>query len=80
MNGYSPSEYLNFKNEVSRLQKLTLPELKNMLKKNDQYTTGCKDQIVCKVADGITLGKIPRCKKCFGGKYYFDYIGRSIIL
>ena len=37
--------------------------------------SGNKDELVYKCADGATLGRIPRCPKCFGGRYRFDDIG-----
>ena len=47
--------------------------LKDILKKNLQSMSGNKDDLVFKVADGIVLGRIPRCPKCFGGRPKFDY-------
>lgn len=44
-----------------------------MLRKNLQSMSGNKDDLVYKVADGIVLGRIPRCPKCFGGRPKFDY-------
>jgi hypothetical protein len=35
--------------------------------------SGNKDDLVYKVADGIVLGRIPRCPKCFGGRPKFDF-------
>jgi hypothetical protein len=46
--------------------------LKEILKKNDQATTGAKKDLAAKVADGRTLGKIPRCPRCFGGRPKFE--------
>ena len=43
-----------------------------MLRNNFQSTTGTKDNIVDKCADGIVLGAIPRCPKCFGGRLKFN--------
>ena len=44
-----------------------------MLRKNAQSMSGNKDDLVYKCADGIVLGKIPRCPSCFGGRPKFDY-------
>lgn len=35
--------------------------------------SGNKDEMVQKIADGIVLGRIPRCTSCFGGRPRFDY-------
>ena len=40
-----------------------------MLRKNLQSMSGNKDDLILKVADGIVLGRIPRCTNCFGGRY-----------
>jgi hypothetical protein len=34
--------------------------------------TGTKDELVERVADRKTLGSIPNCTKCGGGKLRFD--------
>lgn len=34
--------------------------------------TGNKDDLIHKVADGIVLGRIPRCPSCFGGRPKYD--------
>lgn len=44
-----------------------------MLKSNMQSMSGNKDDLVLKVADGIVLGRIPRCPNCFGGRPKYDY-------
>ena len=57
-------------------QKLTAKSnqfLKDILRKNMQSMSGNKEDLVLKVADGIVLGRIPRCPKCFGGRPKFDY-------
>ncbi len=52
---------------------LSNQSLKDMLKKNCQSMSGTKDEMVIKCADGVVLGKIPRCPKCFGGRPKFDF-------
>lgn len=34
--------------------------------------SGNKDEMIAKIADGIVLGRIPRCPHCFGGRYLFS--------
>lgn len=53
--------------------KFTLKDLKEILKLNDQSSSGNKPELVERVADGQVLGKIPRCPVCFGGKPRFNY-------
>jgi hypothetical protein len=43
-----------------------------MLKKNQQTRTGNKSELIEKIADGIVLGRIPKCPNCFGGRPRFD--------
>lgn len=43
-----------------------------MLRSNMQSMSGNKDELVVKIADGIVLGRIPRCPKCYGGRPKFD--------
>lgn len=66
--GYTPAEHEKYKNEVTRLNKFSNAELKDMLKKNMQSMSGNKDEMIAKIADGIVLGQIPRCPNCFGGR------------
>lgn len=58
--------------EEKKLESSTALQLKDMLKLNDQTTTGAKPELVSKVAEGIVLGAIPRCPSCSGGKPNFD--------
>lgn len=71
--GYTVSEYQRFLTEKERLGQLANAALKEMLRKNLQSMSGNKDDLVLKVADGIVLGRIPRCPNCFGGRPKYDY-------
>ena len=71
--GYTSSEYQKFKSEKERLQSFSNADLKKMLRDNLQSMSGNKDDLVLKVADGIVLGRIPRCPNCFGGRPKYDY-------
>jgi len=54
--------------ELSKdLQSKTIVELKEMLKLNQQPSTGIKSDLIARVADGTIRGAIPKCQKCFGG-------------
>lgn len=48
--------------------KLHVGELKRLLKANSQSTTGLKESLVQRVAEGYVLGAIPNCPKCYGGR------------
>eukprot|EP00301_Raphidiophrys_heterophryoidea_P027954 c990_g1_i1.p1 GENE.c990_g1_i1~~c990_g1_i1.p1 ORF type:complete len:373 (+),score=69.26 c990_g1_i1:1-1119(+) len=50
----------------------TVDELKVMCKANDQKCTGTKAELSARVADGLVLGRIPRCPSCSGGHPKFD--------
>ena len=54
-------------------------QLKDLLKKNLQSMTGNKDDLIMKCADGSVLGRIPRCPKCFGGRYLSIYLDLNSI-
>lgn len=66
--GYTPQEYEKFLVEKNRLSGYSNAQLKDILRKNLQSMSGNKDDLVLKVADGIVLGRIPRCPNCFGGR------------
>lgn len=52
-----------------------IPELKEMLRKNQQKVTGTKPELVDRVAEGMVLGAIPQCNSCGGGRLRFDGSG-----
>ena len=68
--GYTASEYEKFKEHVKKFNGKTNQYLKDLLRKNLQSMSGSKDELVYKCADGATLGRIPRCTSCFGGRYF----------
>ena len=43
-----------------------------MLKYNNQPCTGTKYEMIERVAEGIAMGAIPKCKNCIGGRPKFD--------
>lgn len=71
--GYNPAEYAKFKDFKEKFEDYSNQKLKDLLRANMQSMTGNKDELVYKSADGATLGRIPRCPKCFGGRPKFDY-------
>ena len=71
--GYTAAEYEKFKSEKERLKNMSNAELKKMLKDNLQSMSGNKDDMILKIADGIVLGRIPRCPGCFGGRPKYDF-------
>jgi hypothetical protein len=56
----------------------TLPELKAMLKRNDQITTGTKTKLIKRVIECVTHGTLPRCPECGLGRLRLNrYYGFS---
>ena len=55
-------------------------KLKDALKNNLQSMSGNKDELIRKVADGIVLGRIPRCTACFGGRYKSSNLDLFLII
>ena len=46
----------------------TIPELKAMLKRNEQITTGTKAKLVKRIMECIAHGNFPRCPECGLGR------------
>ena len=46
----------------------TIPELRVMLKRNDQITTGDKAKLVKRILDCVANGALPRCPSCGLGR------------
>ena len=70
--GYTADQKAKYNELKDELGSKTNDQLKEMLRKNDQATTGTKKELIEKVADGKVLGKIPRCPNCFGGRPKFN--------
>ncbi|EAS07069.1 poly polymerase and DNA-ligase Zn-finger region family protein (macronuclear) [Tetrahymena thermophila SB210] len=70
--GYTPEQLLKFKENLKLYEKKTAEYLKALLGINNQPKTGTKDELVLKCADGKTLGQIPICSECGGGKLRYD--------
>eukprot|EP00054_Salpingoeca_dolichothecata_P038902 m.14747 g.14747 ORF g.14747 m.14747 type:complete len:229 (-) comp9318_c0_seq1:100-786(-) len=69
-----------YKNEKAVYDKLyeefaakQVPELKDLLRKNDMKVTGNKHELLDRCADGKQFGALPRCPKCSGGKLRVKY-------
>ena len=72
--GYTAAEYETFKDFKAKFAEWSNQKLKDMLRSNLQSMSGNKDDLIYKCADGATLGQIPRCPKCFGGRPKWDYM------
>ncbi|KAL4483343.1 hypothetical protein ABPG72_007985 [Tetrahymena utriculariae] len=70
--GYTSEQLLKFKENLTFYEKKTAEYLKALLGVNNQPKTGSKDELLLKCADGKTLGQIPLCSECGGGKLRFD--------
>lgn len=60
------------KKVVESMQKLSIAELKALLKHNDQVLTGTKPELVERASYGKAFGALPRCPKCAGGKIKYS--------
>ncbi len=50
----------------------SLPELKEILRKNGQKVGGTKAELVARISECSVLGAVPLCQDCGGGKLNFD--------
>ena len=73
LKGYNEDQYEKFQAEKKRLSDFNNMKLKEILKANMQSMSGNKEDLILKIADGIVLGRIPRCPKCYGGRPKFDF-------
>ena len=65
-------EELLVEEKKESLSPLTVADLKERLKKNDQKCSGSKAELIDRVADGMVRGRIPRCPKCGAGRLRYD--------
>eukprot|EP01055_Gregarina_sp_Pseudo9_P002194 Gregarina_sp_Pseudo_9__2193@NODE_2537_length_963_cov_26_185065_g2329_i0_p1_GENE_NODE_2537_length_963_cov_26_185065_g2329_i0NODE_2537_length_963_cov_26_185065_g2329_i0_p1_ORF_typecomplete_len277_score69_53zfPARP/PF00645_18/1_5e15zfPARP/PF00645_18/3_1e03PADR1/PF08063_12/4_9e03PADR1/PF08063_12/7_2e02PADR1/PF08063_12/3_6e15SAP/PF02037_27/0_0032TF_Zn_Ribbon/PF08271_12/1_2e03TF_Zn_Ribbon/PF08271_12/0_0044DUF3138/PF11336_8/0_37zfACC/PF17848_1/2_8zfACC/PF17848_1/3e02Zn_Tnp_IS1595/PF12760_7/27Zn_Tnp_IS15 len=57
---------------INTLKLKTKTQLTAMLKENDQKTSGRKDELVERCAEGIVLGRLPICPSCDKAKLAFN--------
>ncbi|CAI2379949.1 unnamed protein product [Moneuplotes crassus] len=62
--GYTLSEGKKYFAIKNKLILMTVKVLKDYLRTNNQPTTGDKERLVQRCADGLTLGSIPECPVC----------------
>jgi hypothetical protein len=67
------ADQIKMKELREELNQLKLPELKDMLTKNDQKTSGKKSDLVERIADGKMYGALPRCPDCGGAVLKVKY-------
>lgn len=51
-----------------KLRNLTVPELRSILRFNDQSTFGNKSDLILRILYMVKHGSYPRCPKCRGGR------------
>jgi len=56
------------KSKINEISHNSVATLKDLLKMNDQSSSGSKQDLLEKVADGMLNGALPRCPKCGGGR------------
>jgi hypothetical protein len=69
---YSSAEKEKLEQYKTDLGDKTVEQLKALSRLNDQKVTGTKQELIERVADGMTLGAIPKCPRCGGGRPRFD--------
>ncbi|KAL4483917.1 hypothetical protein ABPG72_013923 [Tetrahymena utriculariae] len=69
---YTDGQRQKYLKKLEELKSKTVAQLKTILKANNQTQKGTKEVLLEKVADGYTLGAIPQCTKCGGGKLRFN--------
>jgi PADR1 (NUC008) domain len=70
--GYTSGQYTQYLKLKNDFDKKTIPELKEICRKNGQKVTGTKPELIERVADGKLLGAIPKCPSCGGGRPKWD--------
>lgn len=61
------------------MENSTVNKLKELLVINEQAKTANKPVLCFRVADGVVLGRIPKCPSCLGGRF-FIYINILLII
>eukprot|EP01054_Gregarina_sp_Poly1_P007009 Gregarina_sp_Poly_1__7008@NODE_3816_length_870_cov_413_576588_g2457_i0_p1_GENE_NODE_3816_length_870_cov_413_576588_g2457_i0NODE_3816_length_870_cov_413_576588_g2457_i0_p1_ORF_typecomplete_len225_score43_64PADR1/PF08063_12/4_1e02PADR1/PF08063_12/5_7e15SAP/PF02037_27/5_7e03SAP/PF02037_27/3_8e03SAP/PF02037_27/4_3e05TF_Zn_Ribbon/PF08271_12/0_089_NODE_3816_length_870_cov_413_576588_g2457_i0196810 len=59
---------------INTLKSKTKTQLMALLKENDQKTSGKKDELVERVAEGMVLGRLPICPTCDKAKIAFNRV------
>jgi len=72
ISGYNNPQYAVYKRACETLVSKTFLELKEICKKNEQLVSGSKLDLVERVADGRTLGRVPKCSACGIGVLRFN--------
>jgi len=71
--GYTPEQLKKFRSlQEKYLEDFAVDDLKSLLQKNQQRTTGNKGELAERCADGELLGALPKCNKCGGGFIRFN--------
>ena len=72
INGYNNAQYVIYKRACDNLSSKTFLQLKEICKNNEQLVSGSKLDLIERVADGRTLGRIPKCSVCEMGLLRFN--------
>ena len=72
INGYNNAQYVIYKRACDTLASKTFLQLKEICKNNEQLVSGAKLDLIERVADGRTLGRIPKCSTCGLGVLRFN--------
>jgi len=60
-----------YKEEAKSLGNLSVAQLKDILRANNQRLNGNKDDLLVRIGEGMTNGALPKCSECGGGNLHF---------
>ncbi|ETO36812.1 hypothetical protein RFI_00250 [Reticulomyxa filosa] len=72
--GEYKKEKSEFKERCEKLDSLTIEELKEMLKHNDQKVSGTKNELIKRIVDCQMYGCLPLCTLCGSGRLRVLYV------
>ncbi|EAR97625.1 poly polymerase and DNA-ligase Zn-finger region family protein (macronuclear) [Tetrahymena thermophila SB210] len=70
--GYTAAEKAKYEKYYEEALKLSVAAIKQALKKNGMTQNGNKQEIASRMADCQTMGTLPNCSKCGGGRLRFN--------
>lgn len=74
MKAFNSSQLSSFKKLIKEFSSKKIPELKELLVKNHQRSSGDKLKLATRIAQMKVLGSIPSCPGCGGSNIKFDIV------
>jgi len=69
---YDDAQFSRYKQLLKELQHNTITMSKEKLRDNDYKVSGKKSELIAWIANGMVLGRMPRCPRCNHGYLRFD--------